>query len=268
LTYAPVGPAAAQRLRNDKSLTVLASPGPSQQVTHLNTKRRPFDDVRVRQAIALAVDRQAAIERSLNGEGRLTGPMPAGHGDWALRPDPLPYRKDLATATQLLAEAGYPDGFESTIKTSPDNPTMLKTSIALADQVKAIGITLNVEQLDWSALVSALEARDFDLLSHENGFRPDPDGYFHPQYHSKSAQNLPSWEHAQYDEIVEAARATLDPGQRKRLYDDATTILLNEAPSIWWFTENNVEVIHTSVKGYSQSFSGRRTFLKKTWLDS
>jgi len=239
-------------------------------MSSFNTTRKPFDDVRVRQAIALTVDRQAAIEKVLGGEGRLTGPMPTGHGDWPIPTDALPYRNDLTRARQLLAEAGYPDGFESTIKTPSDYPSMLSTSLLLADQVRAIGIMLKVEQLDWGTLAKAIAANDFDVHSNGNGFLPDPDSYFSP-YTSRGrgpgAQSLASSENARYDEIVEQARMLMDPGVRKRLYDEAAGILLHEAPLIWWFTENTIEAIHTSVKGYRQSFTGRRIGLKKTWLD-
>jgi peptide/nickel transport system substrate-binding protein len=268
--YALVGPEAAQRLKGDRSLTILASAGPTQRVTGLNTTRKPFDDLRVRQAIALAVDRQAAIDTVLSGEGRLTGPMPTGHGAWAIPPDRLPYQRNVAKAQELLAEAGYPNGFEMTIKTSRDYPTMLGTAFILADQLSQVGITPRIEQLEWGALVTAIEALDFDLYTGGTGFLPDPDDYFSAlasSGHGGGAPRAAAWENARYDELVEQARAVLDPTQRKQLYDQAAGILLEEAPLIWWFTENTIEVLHTSIRGYSQSFTGRRLGLKKSWLD-
>jgi peptide/nickel transport system substrate-binding protein len=269
-TYAALGPLAAQRLKADKSLTVLSSAGPWQQVTILNTRRRPFDDARVRQAIALTVDRQAAIERVLHGEGRLTGPIPTGLGTWAIPPDRLPYRRDLARARELLAEAGYPNGFEATIRTSPDAPTVLSTAALLADQVREIGITINIEPMALATLTGAIGANDFDLIAWRAGPMPDPDGYLSRHAtngHGAGALGASAWESARYDEIVEQARTIMDPGVRGQLYNEAAGILLDEAPLIWWFTENTLEAMPASVKGYSQSFSGRRTSLKKTWLE-
>ena len=268
VTYAMVGPAAAQQLKRD--LTVLSSPGPAQRVMVFNTQRKPFDDVRVRQAVALVVDRQAAIERALGGEGRLTGPVPTGHGEWAIPPESLPYRRDLATAKHLLNEAGYADGFEATIKTTPEYPSMIGTAALMADQVRALGITLKVDQLEWGALARAVAANDFDLYAHGIGFLPDPDGYLVPHAswgHDPGTLGLTTWQNARYDELVEQARMQLDPGLRKRLYDEAAGIVLHEAPLLWWFTENTIEAIHPSIKGYRQSFTGRRIGLKRTWLD-
>jgi peptide/nickel transport system substrate-binding protein len=265
--YAPVGPAAAQQLKRE--LTVLSTPGPTQIVTAFNTRRKPFDDVRVRQAISLVVERQPAIERVLGGAGQLTGPVPTGHGDWAIPPESLPYRKDLATAKHLLSEAGLADGFEATIKTTSAYPALLGTANLLADQVKPLDITLKIEQVEPSALVKALDARDFELISHRISFLPDPDAYLTP-HTSRGLSNSPSltsWSNARYDELVEQARTTMDPGARKTLYDEAAGIVMHEAPMLWWCTENTIEALHPSIKGYRQSFTGRRIGLKKAWLD-
>ena len=266
--YALVGPAAAGQVKGD--LRVLSSAGPVQRLTTFNTLRKPFDDVRVRQALGLAVDRRAAIQRLLGGEGRLTGPVPSGLGAWAPSPDSLPYRTDLAMARRLLNDAGYSDGFEATIRTSAEDPSTLGTAQLLAEQAKPLGITLTVEPLDRAALTRSVGAGDFDVASTVVGFLPDPDGYLSP-YSSRGrapgAASGSSWTNPRYDELVEQARTTLDPGARKSLYDEATAIVMREVPSIWWFSEPLVEVLHPSVVGYRQSFTGRRLGLKKTWLD-
>jgi peptide/nickel transport system substrate-binding protein len=277
--YASIGADAARRLRSEKDLTILSSPGPHRQVTRLNTGRPPLDDIRVRQAIALTADRSAVLTKVLGGEGRLTGPLPSVFGEWALPPDGLPYRQDLAAAKRLLAEAGHPNGFEVTIKTDARS-IPLGISTMLADQLRAVGITLTVQQLDADGMIRAFTTADYDLLAGTTVYFPDPDDYL-ARYASPtvtgtvgstsgtrgvSANALTGPEAGRYDEIVEQARAILDPGQRKALYDEAVNILLREAPAIWWCTENTLEAVHNSVKGYVQSYAGRRSGLKKAWL--
>lgn len=265
--YAFVQAAGARQLAGEQHVRVLASPGPSQRVHNLNVLRKPFDDVRVRQAVALAIDRRAAIETSLGGHGRLTGPIPAGHGGWALPSERLPYSRDPDRAERLLIEAGYPYGFRTVIKTTSDAPSMLSTSIILADWLRDIGIDAEVRQMDWATLVGDMIARDYDILSNSTVFSHDPDGYMTPKYHSRGAQNASQWSDDRYDVLVDRARTTTDSADRKRLYDQAQTILLDESPVIWWFAEDNLEAIATSQKGYVQSFTGRRTFLKTVWVD-
>jgi peptide/nickel transport system substrate-binding protein len=270
--YAVLGPGAERPLRSETSLAVRSSPGAMQLVTQINASRPPFDDVRVRQAIGLAVDREQAIEQVLSGGGLLTGPMPTGHGAWALDPGALPYRHDVDSAKRLLTEAGHPDGFEASVRLAPDaHDAPLASSLAalLADQLRAVGIALRTERLDPPALLKARGARDFDLLIETVDFLPDPDDYFR-RYATGSPANgggFPIWANARYDEAIEQARSILDPGQRKLLYDEAAGILLDEVPAIWWCTRNRVEILHTSVKGYAQAYTGLRTGLKAAWLD-
>jgi peptide/nickel transport system substrate-binding protein len=268
--YTVLGPGAERLLRNETSLSVRSSPGPTQVVTQINASRPPFDDVRVRQAIGLAVDRKQAIEKVLSGGGLLTGPMPTGHGTWALDPNALPYRHDPTEAQRLLAEAGHPDGFEATIRLASDAPLASSLAALLTDQLRAVGIALRTERLDGPALLKVRGTRDFDLAIETVDFLPDPDNYF-TRYTTGGSANggdgFPIWANPRYDEAVEQARSILDPGQRKLLYDEAAGILLDEAPAIWWFTRSRVEILQVSVKGYAQTYTGLRTGLKAAWLD-
>jgi len=259
-----------QRHQSDRSLNILSAPGATQHLTVLNTRRPPFDDVRVRQALALAVDRPAAISRVLGGEGRLTGPIPTGLDAWAPPPDELPYRRDLPAARALLAEANLTDGFEATIRTTAESPVLYGTAGLLAEQLRPLGVTLKVERLSDAALTSAFRTRDFDLIAHAVAFLPDPDAYLSTYYHSTSALNPSGWENPRFDEVVDTARGVLDPGQRRALYGEAVNLLLDEAPHIWWFTENQLTAVPAGtpiVRGFAPSYSGQRTLLKSSWLD-
>jgi peptide/nickel transport system substrate-binding protein len=80
--------------------------------------------------------------------------------------------------------------------------------------------------------------------------------------------DLAGWSNPKYDELVNNARTILDPNQRKALYDEATGILLDEAPAIWWYSENSLAAVQAAVKGYVPSFTGLRSGLKRTWLGS
>jgi peptide/nickel transport system substrate-binding protein len=257
VTYARLSPRAAHSLKNDQNLVILSSPSAAQRITVFNTTRAPFDDVRVRQAVSLASDRQAAITTLLDGDGRLTGPIPGGLGNWGPPPSALPYRRDLDQARHLLEEAGHADGFEATITTTSNDPGLLALANLLAEQVKPLGISLTASP----------DASSFDIMVVGSDFLPDPDDYLTVGPTAHSPINVAGWSSPRYTELVDTARTVLDPGQRRLMYDEAVGILLNEAPAIWWFTENVVEVIHTSIKGYASSFTGRRPGLKKTWLE-
>jgi len=147
-----------------------------------------------------------------------------------------------------------------------DDPIALHVAALMVDQVKEIGVSLTIERVSRDTLGRVLDTRDFDLAFQRTAFLPDTDGYLAPAYHGAGALNVSSYRNPHFDELVDAARGILDPGQRKRLYDEAAGLLLDDAPAIWWFTQNNTEALHASIKGYTQSFTGRRPFLKTTWL--
>jgi peptide/nickel transport system substrate-binding protein len=266
---AVVGAEAQQRLAGETSLTVRSSAGPAQLVTRINASRPPFDDVRVRRAIGLAVDRQQAITKLLSGGGQLTGPMPTGHGAWPLTPDALSYRRDVAAAKHLLNEAGHADGFEATLRAPSDSTLASGLAALLTDQLRAVGITLKTERLDGPAVQKTLETRDFDLALETVDFLPDPDDYF-GRFATGGPSNggggFPIWANAHYDERIQAARETLDPGQRTLCYDEAAGILLDDVPAIWWLTRSRVEVLSSSVQGDAPSYTGMRLGLKTAWL--
>jgi len=266
VTYARLGPEAGRRLKSEKELDVLAASGPTQHLTTFNSGHPPFDNRQVRQAIGLAVDRRGALDRILLGEGKLTGPVPTGHGDWPLPLESLPYQRDLTRAKELLAEAGHADGLDATVRVPADDPIAVATATLLAEQVAEIGVRLTVERLARAEHARAVESRDFELVFRRTGFLPDPDGYLSPAFHTGGALNAASYSNPRVDEVLDQARAVLDPSQRKALYDEASRIVLDETPAIWWFTQNTTEVLHSSIKGYRQSYTGRRLFLKQTWL--
>ena len=264
--YATVRARAARPLVDLGDVRVLNGPG-SRTYRHVfNVGQRPFDDVRVRQAVALTVDRQAAIGRALDGQGALTGPIPTGLGAWSIPPDRLPYRRNFARALELLGEAGYPEGFRTTILAATDDPTVLATTEVLAEQLREIDVEVEVRQLPRGDVLRQVQARTFEIYADATDFLPDPDDYLAP-YRSAAPSNSSRYGNARFDELVDQARTVLEPPERKRLYDDAQAILLTEVPALWWFAENHVEALHTGQRGYAQSLTGRRTFLKQAWLE-
>ncbi len=265
--HASIGPDQARELADARDVRVLEAPGARQWVHHVNVGRPPFDDVRVRRAVALALDRRAAYERVFGGRAVLTGPIPPGLTSWATPSERLPYRHDLGAARLLLAEAGLPEGFDTVVVTA-DEPRSLGLSTILAEQLRGIGVRAQVHRVNRGSLLQLMQARDYDIVADENGFSPDPDGYLTPTYARDGARNLSRWGSERFDQLLQAARTTIEPPTRQRLYEEAQRTLLDEAPSIWWCAENQLEALHHSQKGYHQSYTGRSTFLKTTWVEN
>jgi ABC-type transport system substrate-binding protein len=138
----------------------------------------------------------------------------------------------------------------------------------MSEQLKKIGVEAQVIQMEWGQLVrecSPANNYDFDMYITAHTFFPDPDSYLYPYYHSKGNLN-PGYKNAKMDELLDKGRTTMDRNQRLAIYKEAQQLCVQECPYIYWYAGANIEAVQDNVKGYVQSFTGRRIFFNKTWL--
>jgi peptide/nickel transport system substrate-binding protein len=266
--YANLSPDDALRLEGNPRVEVIRTPS-SLVFTHMfNTRIPPFDDVRVRRAVDRAIDRQEVIDKVAGGEGRLTGPVPTGMGRYPVPPDELPYRRDLDEARRLLAEAGYPDGFQATLLTRTSIPENIQSSVIMAEQLRPLGIRLDIEQLEPGVFAARTREYDFNVIANIWSPRVDPDAYFGRTFLSIDPQNWMGWGDPEFDELIFEARRPGTDDDRVPLYRVIQARILDEVPVIWWYQANTIEGVSTEVKGYWGSFLGRRPAMKHAWLAS
>jgi peptide/nickel transport system substrate-binding protein len=134
----------------------------------MRTDQKPWSDVRVRQAVSMAIDRREIIEATLEGVGVVNGPLPAALGDWALPIDQLGegarnYRHDPAEARRLLAAAGYPSGFPASVCFNSYGSTVLVDTMQLVlKHLKAVGIDARLDQKEYGAYQATCRLGKFD----------------------------------------------------------------------------------------------------------
>ncbi|HET9017074.1 MAG TPA: ABC transporter substrate-binding protein [Thermomicrobiaceae bacterium] len=268
IQYAAVSAQGAQQLKGSSSISVLQSPFAWLDCTQINVSRKPLNDVRVRQALRMAVDTTEIIQKGVFGAGTPSGPIATGFGDWYLDPKTLPYlTPDIAGAKKLLAEAGY-SGEKIVINCSPQYPDFVANATVMQAAFKQIGVNAEIQQMEWGAFVAASNKFDFDMANTAFTFRPDPDGYIYAYFDTHGNLNAGGYGTPQLDAQIEKARSITDPAQRKQLYDEIQQTLLHDLPTYWWYDKYNIEALSTKLKGYVQSFTGRRLFLEKSWLSS
>lgn len=203
-------------------------------VTYLgfNLRKAPFDNLKVRQAIAYAIDQQPIVDTVYQGAAfpanSIIGPKIFAHSDKGIR-----YQQDLEKAKILLAEAGYKDGFKTEIWIN-DNPTRRDIAVILQDQLKQIGIDAEVKTLEWGAYLDGTARGDHQMYILGWGtVTADPDYGINALVTTKAmgaAGNRSFYSNPKVDELLQKGRATTEPEARKAIYEEIQVILQEELP--------------------------------------
>ncbi|MEM2924131.1 MAG: ABC transporter substrate-binding protein [Methanocellales archaeon] len=248
LAYIPL--ANLKELEN-KSGIVVESGGLSLQIDFIvfNNNLKPFDSKLVRQAICYAFDYKAAIKNVYYNQAEIArGPIPMGmfgHDDsleW--------YTRDLARAKALLKQAGY-ENFTAEIIYLEGNDEMRKTAILLQDNLREIGIELKIQPLAYSAYISKIFNKDFQLaLAGWAPDFPDPDGNVAFLLHPNSEVNYASYSNPVVTELIEEGARELNETTRLQIYSKIQRLVKEDAPYLWIAQYKIVGVYRTWVKGY------------------
>jgi ABC-type transport system substrate-binding protein len=228
----------------------------------LNNRKPPFDDIRVRRALNMAIDVDAVIGHILFGAAQnATGIVPA-----ALRAAPLPedrYIYDPEGARGLLGEAGYPDGFEMEIW-QRENPESGRVLESVQGFLAAVGIDAEIVTREWSAFKQAVDMGTPDAF-YLDWFAdyPDAGNFLEPLFHSRNiggAGNRSCFADAAVDSILEKAAVSTDYFERWRMYEEAERRVIDAAPWIFLWFPVRYEVISHRIEGYEIPviFNGQR----------
>ena len=228
-----VSPTDLGQIRDDSRLTVVGVPELGYQVIRLNVNNGPksqaLSDVRLRQAIDLAIDRATLVKTVFNDE-YIAGNQWISPSSFYYNAK-LPVRtRDIARAKQLLREAGQP-AFAFTLIVPPERDRQEATLIIQAMLAEA-GIIMTIQTQENVTMLQAGRRGDFEAYFTFWSGRPDPDGNIFTHYTCSGAQNDAKWCNADFDALVGKARHVADAAERKKLYDQATEILLRDVPGL------------------------------------
>jgi peptide/nickel transport system substrate-binding protein len=250
-------------LADSPRVELAAGPGPTLTYLMMNGRDPALGDVRVRRAIAHAIDRERVVHAKLGGRAALATGLLAP-GQWAYRADVVRYHPDPARARALLDEAGFPD---------PDGPGGLprlrlvyKTSsqqlrVALARvwaaQLAEVGIAVEVQSFEFTTVFADYKKGNFQLGSLQTTAISEPDflyTYFHSSRIPTAADpnSLNRWRYssARVDELTELGRRTLDRDRRRAIYGEVQAILARDVPIIPLWHEDNVAAMNVDLRGF------------------
>lgn len=256
-------------LRGDSRVVIPAEEGSSGQFYALffNTQVAPFDDARVRRAIAMAIDRDLIVSAGLGNEGfpLESGPIPAWH--WAAL-DPVYAEPDLETAKALLEEAGYGDGFTFPIRVWSSQDFVLRTVLVLQQALAPLGISIEIDQQgDWVTYWGAVESGNYVATIQGIGGNVDPDQYLRERFGTGAGSNVMRYSNEEFDSLVAQALGTADPTERKALYDKAQAILTADSPAVFLFNMKQTEAHRPNVHGFVHLPTLDLTSLKSVWIE-
>lgn len=233
--------------------TVLETPSSSLTYIGFNTKKAPFDNPKVRQAISKAIDRTTLIDGIYEGYG-IPAISPLSPGIFGYTEDVTSMAYNLDEAKALLEEAGFADGFSTTIWTN-DNPARQNVAIVLQEELKKINVDVKIEVLEWGAYLEKTAAGEHDMfiLGWSNATNDADYGLyalFHSSQHGDPG-NRSFYTSPKVDELLDAGRREVDPAAREAIYKEALQLISDESPMAFVLHPYNLTGVSDKVQGFN-----------------
>ncbi|MBI2906155.1 MAG: hypothetical protein HYX92_00720 [Chloroflexi bacterium] len=265
----------AERVRREMpdKATVVSHPAAMRYLLFFNSKKKPWDDIRVRQAVDLVFDRKAAI--AINTNVGVLGASLHPTGKWGIPEDDMakrpgyrqPKDQDVAKAKSLLTEAGYADGFKTTMLVRSGTVSEQQGVVA-KDQLGKIGINVSLDVRESAVWQDRSNRHDFEISSlPASDPTDDPDATFSAYYITGGSRNFGEFSDKQIDDLFKKQAATLDEKERKKLVLQIQERILELAlyPVIFWDVYNMG--YWNEVRGYKPGFGPyTHNNLDRVWL--
>lgn len=245
-----VPPEHLDRLKNNPDITVTQLQGNPTRYLGFNFEKKPFDNLKVRQAISYALDRDAYIG-TLNGLGYksrgIIGPRLIGYNEEV---EQHGYDHDPAKAKQLLTEAGFPNGFKTTL-TVGNTDIYMKMAPFIQAQLKEIGIDVELNVVDWASFLAFIKAGKQEMfLNGWSNVTGDGEELLYPMFYS---QNIDSSNYARYnkpdmDELILKTRVTVDQNERASYIREANIKFTDDVAWVPMFHESVVLAARKNIK--------------------
>lgn len=236
-------------LNNTDGVKGYSEPQNSIEILALNQENEYLSNVKVRQAIAMAIDKDEIIDTVVWGNGTKIGShLPVCSPYYVDTTDVMPY--DVEAAKELLAEAGYPDGFTISLKLPKPYQTHVDAGQIIADQLSKIGITCEIEIIEWATWMSDVytdKKYDMTVVAHSGRLEPYN---FLSRYKSTSGDYI-SLLSGDVDALLDEARQEKDEAKHKELYADIQRVLAEEVPCVYLQSLSKFYGLNEKVEGFS-----------------
>ena len=222
------------------------------QILSLNNKVKPFDDIRVRQAIAYAIDSEEIIDTLDAGLGKAIGTnmSPVMKNYYNIETEGT-YTHNIEKAKELLKEAGYKNGFEFTLSLPTNYRFHADTGVIISEQLKKVGIKANLVEVEWGTWLKDIYAgRKYE------GTIIALDGKIEPydilnRYISNHRRNFMNYESKEYDTVMKKITQITDEKTKIELYKEAQMILAQDIPVVFIMAPAGIIATNKALRGYT-----------------
>jgi peptide/nickel transport system substrate-binding protein len=238
-----VTPEVAQQVESDPNLKLVNEGSSTAEITMaLNNTNEILSNPLVRQAITHAIDKETIVQGAFNGLGVVIGSHTTPAEPYHVDVNPYPY--DPERARELLAEAGYPDGFTLRFEATAEYPLERRAAEVIAQQLSEVGITADLQIIDFSTWLERIFfGGDYDMTIIGHAEPRDISNYGNPDYYYK-------YNNPRIAEILTQIEATPDEPGQIELYKEIATIIANDAVNVWVYAPSNLVAARSDVYGF------------------
>ncbi|WP_241191423.1 ABC transporter substrate-binding protein [Deinococcus psychrotolerans] len=252
-------------LKTNSSVKLVGGSSSNYDEMSLNNKVKPFSDVRVRQAISYAIDRDSIVKTALFGHGTPLNCGSVPSFSWAHATCKVQVT-NLDKAKQLMIAAGYKDGFSMTIKVGADYKSQVNIAQAIQAQLQPLNIKVQVVPMEWGLFLNDFINKNFDAVLLGWVGSTDPDDFFYNQFHTGEKFNVQSFSNKQVDTLLEAGRRTTDQAKRKVIYQQVQQLISEQVGYVFIDANQQYELVRPAVQGYEHYANGSLESLKDVWI--
>jgi peptide/nickel transport system substrate-binding protein len=252
-----VPPQRVTQLEGDDSLHLAVTPSNDYWYLALNGARPPWNDVRVRQAIAYGIDREAIVQATSYGTAALNQlAIPEGN-PWFTDYDTYGY--DIDKARSLLEEAGTkPESLDMLV--TSEYPETVTAAQIIADNLAPLGITVNIRTVDFATWLDEQNTGNFDMLMMGWLGNIDPDDFYYAQHHSQGTSNAQKFSDPEVDRLLDTGRVETDRAARADDYAKAATLIADNVSYIYLYNPSVIQAWTPALKGYEARRDGAIRF--------
>ncbi|AZO80131.1 MULTISPECIES: ABC transporter substrate-binding protein [unclassified Bosea (in: a-proteobacteria)] len=257
LHVADIPDADMPEMRKVPNLQVLSAPSATKHALLLQTRDPLLGDVRMRQAIAAALDLDELVAQASNELGNTNNSAVYVSSPYYSEVQRQRYRHDPARVKTLLSEAGYKGQTIKLIANKRSTVPSFPVAIMAQAMLQAAGINSEIEVLEWATQLDRYSKGNYQMMSFSYSARIDPAQSYNQFSGPKDTYPSKAWDSRRADELIEKATITADEGERQKLFDELHKLMLADAPLIFLYNQVDTSAVSKRLSGFAPWVAGK-----------